>query len=615
MDFDDIGGEPTQKLARIEKERRFAPKPLPNTQEISQGGPHALKKIQLLPLADESPTPSLPKLEFFSTPPTLMGITPPPALSTDLWGENISLAHSDEIPASTTIKLNETTEESQDVSAPESVFSPFERQPKTTLPLELDSSLDQAWEDENTFSEMVNEDRAEYDYAIAASDDLPVFEELDLFDIDAVLDQQAADAQQQEYEREKERAAKENWLEKWSGSLSLIYVNWDNAETAEQDALRRLGYADIRLSKETRDFIIQAARNARLPHKQEVQLTTRLAECKRQLLRLPVYDEDVVDPYAARRHALQTEITEIEQTLVSKMQWVAIKKAVQFLGQGIELDDLIQIGMLGVISGVRHFDITRGARLLHAVNMWVFQSLSRAIGDYGSAIRLPMYIFEQIKNLQKQRAQWELSHVNPPTRQELAEVMELSSVQLETILRAEELLNASNNAFSLENYALIENANDGYSFQIPEVDFTANNDLVLDLIEEVDGQAMQSVLFQRLSLREKQVFSLRTGLNGDEEEYTLEEIGRALGVTRERIRQIEERARRKLTFRVRFMYPVLATSQEAEKRTEKPSNSKNVQEQSKSVRKAVPSVRMTKKRVEKIKRELAEQGGREAKSG
>lgn len=554
MDFDDIEGEPTQKLSRIEKEKRFAPNLLPSTQEISQEGQHALKKVQFLPLADESPTPSLPRLELFPTPSALMGITPPPALSTDLWGENASSSHSDEILASNTINLNETTEESQDVSAPEGVFSPFENHPKTTRPLELDSSLDQAWEDEASFSEMVHEDRVEYGYAITTSDDLPTFEELDLFDIDAVLAQQAADAQQQEYEREKERAAKEIWSERWWGASSLIYVNWDNAEAAEQDALRRLGYADIRLSKETRDFIIQAARNARLPHKQEVQLTTRLAECERQLLRLPVYDEDVVDPYTTRRHALQTEITEIEQTLASKMQWVAIKKAVQFLGQGIELDDLIQFGMLGVISGIRHFDITRGARLIVAVNMWVFQALTRAIIDYGSAIRLPAHIFERVKALKKQYFQWQQTYERLPTRKELAQVLGISMSDLKVILRAEEILRLSKMPLSIEDFIEAERRSEGHSFQDCERKLVAS-DPPMDILDEVQGQKLQQILFQGLSSREQQVFSLRIGLDedGHQECQTLEEIGQLLGVTRERIRQIEVKAKKKILVNYRKM--------------------------------------------------------------
>ncbi len=108
------------------------------------------------------------------------------------------------------------------------------------------------------------------------------------------------------------------------------------------DGAGTTGIYPCSLSKETRDYIIQAARNARLPHRQKVRLTRQLANARDQLALLPsLNEEELEDPYAARRQALQAEIAEIEQTLASKMQWMAIKKAVQFLGQDIEFDDLM----------------------------------------------------------------------------------------------------------------------------------------------------------------------------------------------------------------------------------------------------------------------------------
>jgi len=273
-------------------------------------------------------------------------------------------------------------------------------------------------------------------------------------------------------------------------------VNWDNAAIAEQDALARLGYTNLELSKETRAFIIQAARNARLPHQQEVQLTTQLVNARAQLALLPFYnEEEPIDPYTVRRRALLAEIAEIEQTLTCKMQWVAIKKAVQFIGQGIEIDDLIQIGMLGVIAGIQHFDITRKARLLIAVNAWTFQALTRAIADYGSAIRLPTYLFEQIKALKKQHLLWQLAHGRLPTRQELAEVMYISTRDLETILKSKEMLRLSREASSIEHCIYAEYINEGYSFQTPEIDFSMD-DISTDIIGDINRKQIKHILFQ-----------------------------------------------------------------------------------------------------------------------
>ena len=131
----------------------------------------------------------------------------------------------------------------------------------------------------------------------------------------------------------------------WMGSSSVLHINWENEEEAKQEALERLGYSKLNISEATRDFVIQAARACRLTHQEELALTTRLEQARSHLNQLP--DLDI---YETKRSELQAEIAGLERTLVYNLQWVAVKKAPQFLGLGVELDDLIQYGILGIFA-------------------------------------------------------------------------------------------------------------------------------------------------------------------------------------------------------------------------------------------------------------------------
>ena len=560
MDFNDVWLKPTKQFEDGEKEGQYVPGSSKSV--CFPPGYHPLKKIQLVPLANELVTSSLPELERISPVPPVTDIKPPPTIFTDLWGESDdSFSEPDEVPQ-VNILDSDQIEGQPYLPVSTDPLLVFGGTSQTIVSSKAEDTLDGLWEIENSASDETNEDVTES--ALAFSGMLN-FENLDLFDVDAVLAKQEAEIQQHSYDPERERVPRENRFERWGGALSLIHVNWDDPETAERDALARLGYTNVTLSEETRAFIIQAARNARLPHKQEVQLTTQLAEARARLASLPPAKEDAVDSYAAKRQALQAEITEIEQMLTIKMQWVAIKKAVQFLGRGIELDDLIQFGMEGVIAGIRHFDITRKARLLLVVNTWVFQAITRAIADHGSAVRLPAHMFELVHTLEKLHLQWQREHGRLPTRQELAEAMNVSLKDLSNVLRAREMLKSLRESLSIEYLASAEHFNEGYSFQELEASLIASDDEVANVLGKIRVQQTQQILFRYLSSREIEVLSLRAGLDGDGEEHTLEAIGKRLKITRERVRQIEERAKKKLLFQVRRTFPELLALQKAAK--------------------------------------------------
>ncbi|MGH2639357.1 MAG: hypothetical protein ACRDF4_08775, partial [Rhabdochlamydiaceae bacterium] len=276
MDSDDAWAGSTGEFEEQKKKGLFL-NPLQGIYSSLPRGRHVLKKIQLLPLVDKLSPSSSSQPELLPTPPPVTNIKPPPLIFTDLWGDSdASSSKPDIFPPTTILTGNETIEEHQNQLVSENNFSIAAHNHSVTIPLDSDKIANELWRNENTLFEITSEDQV--GQGINSFDPTDLFHDLDLFDIDAVLARQEEDfPQEQECEQGSDVPTRGSQPEKWGGFSSLIYVDWSNEETAERDALERLGYANIALSKETRAFIIQAARNARLPHKQEIQLTTQLA--------------------------------------------------------------------------------------------------------------------------------------------------------------------------------------------------------------------------------------------------------------------------------------------------------------------------------------------------
>ena len=267
-----------------------------------------------------------------------------------------------------------------------------------------------------------------------------LLDDIELLDIDAAL-AELDEEKASRAEAEKQAAGiiiGQGNVAGWMGSYGLFYINWEYGEEAEQEALKRLGYAELEISDATRAFVIQAARAARLPRRQERELTIKLDQTRSLRSQLPKCTDLDNDIYTDQRARLNSEIADLERTLVSKMQWVAVKKATQFVGKGINLDDLIQFGMLGVIAGVKHYDVNRNARLLVAVNLWVFQSLNRAVSEYVRLVRVPFYISETLVNIKKQDTALQMSLGRLPTLKELADVIQVPVERLKQLLHLNE---------------------------------------------------------------------------------------------------------------------------------------------------------------------------------
>ena len=213
---------------------------------------------------------------------------------------------------------------------------------------------------------------------------------------------------------------------------------------------------------------------------------------------------------------------------------LVVKIARDYEGYGVPLLDLISEGNIGLMKGVERFDPTKGAKLSTYSAWWIKQAIKRALANQGKTIRLPVHVVDKLFHIRRAEARLQEAFGREATDDEIASELDTTPDKIR------ELRTASQRPASLEAPLGYDSDN-----RVADVVADENADDPYDELEGKANTAMLREVMKDLDPREVTILRYRFGLDGDDEK-TLEEVGRKFGLTRERIRQIQEIALKKL---------------------------------------------------------------------
>ena len=311
------------------------------------------------------------------------------------------------------------------------------------------------------------------------------------------------------------------------------YLEHKGIEVVEEDPPSRIAPEDV---DTVGQYLKEMSRVPLLTPGEEIALAKRVArgkdaervlnhrgwELSRERRRL--LEAQVRDGQAAREHLIRANTR------------LVVSIAKRYMGRGVPFADLIQEGNLGLMKAVEKFDYRRGLRFSTYATWWIRQTVSRSIADQGRTIRVPVHMLERIRVLYRERQRLEQRLGRMPTSEELAEALDLPVDKIEWMLQ-------------VSWYPI--------SLEMPVHEGEDDEAELAAFIEDRDAPAPAQVAYQQilreriravldtLPPREAQVIRLRYGLDG-RPPLTLEEIAHKFGLTRERIRQIENKALRRL---------------------------------------------------------------------
>jgi len=266
----------------------------------------------------------------------------------------------------------------------------------------------------------------------------------------------------------------------------------------------------------------------------EVDLAKRIEAGRDAGLALEEQEGDHTGRARSELERLVADGEQAKRELTQANSRLVISMAKRYLGQGVPFLDLIQEGNLGLMRAVEKFDWRRGNKFSTYATWWIRQSLTRGLADQGRTIRVPVHMNDRIRKVYAVAHALETELGRRPSAEEIAAELDMDLEKVELALKA------SRRSVSLEKPVGHEGESELGQFIEDETSLdpleTASLDLLRSDVEDI---------LQGLTAREQRVLELRYGLRGHRA-YTLKEVGKIFGLTRERVRQIEKEALRKL---------------------------------------------------------------------
>ena len=253
-----------------------------------------------------------------------------------------------------------------------------------------------------------------------------------------------------------------------------------------------------------------------------------------QIGKIPLLSAQEELEVAKKIYETQREIA--RKVLINANLRLVVSIAKKYIGRGLSFLDLIQEGNMGLIKATEKFDYTKGYKFSTYATWWIQQSITRAIADKARIIRLPIHLIESINKIKKATMDLTTELGRIPNKQEIADKMGITVAKLTSIIKS------TQSTISIDTpTGKKDDSNKIIDYIVDESTITPDSLVSQEsMLDDIKN------MLEQLSQKERDVLILRFGLNNDGNKKTLDEIGSIYGVSRERIRQIENRAISKL---------------------------------------------------------------------